>query len=89
MDANREAEHGIVTQGREKLSISGVLGVISFDDETIMLETVAGRMTVKGEKLHIVSFITETGDLSAQGRIHAIAYVAEAGRGSVLSRLFR
>lgn len=89
MDGNSEIQHGIVTQGREKLNISGVQGVLSFDDETIMLETSAGRMTVKGEKLHIVSFITETGEFTAEGRLHALAYLAPAGHSGIISKLFR
>lgn len=89
MESSREAEHGIVTQGREKLSISGVLGVLSFDEDEIALETSAGRMAVKGEKLHIISFITETGELTAEGRLHAVAYLAPAGKSGMLSRLFR
>lgn len=89
MENGVEMSHGIVAEGREKLHISGVREVLSFDDETIRLETVAGRMTVKGENLHIVSFHTETGDLSAEGRLHALAYLADAKSGGLLSRLFR
>lgn len=89
MENKNEMNHGIVTQGREKLHISGVAAVLSFDDETIRLDTSAGQMTVKGENLHIVSFITETGDLTAEGRLHALAYTADSGHGGFISRLFR
>lgn len=89
MENKNEINHGIVTEGREKLHISGVTAVLSFDDETIRLDTSAGQMTVKGENLHIVSFITETGDLTADGRLHALAYTSDTGRSGIISRLFR
>ncbi len=81
--------HAVMTQGREKLNISGVKDVLSFDEETFLLDTVAGRMTVKGENLHILSFHTESGDLSAEGRIHAIAYLSDNKSGGMISKLFR
>ncbi len=73
-----------------KLNISGVKDVTSFDDETVLLDTVLGKMTVKGEGLRIESFNTETGDLSAVGKIHAVVYMSDAKvSGGFLSRIFR
>ncbi|MBE6727124.1 MAG: sporulation protein YabP [Ruminococcaceae bacterium] len=89
MDIGIDMNHAIITEGREKLSISGVRDVLAFDEETIQLDTVCGRMTVKGENLHIVSFHTESGDLSAEGRLHAVAYLSDNSRGGMFSKLFR
>lgn len=80
----------VIIEGRKRLAVSGVKEVCSFDDETITLQTVLGRMTVKGEGLHIESFNTETGDLAAEGSIHAAVYMADGRNGGgVLSKLFR
>ncbi len=88
-----EAENisqNVIIEGRKKLHISGVKEVCSFDDETLVLSTVLGKMTVKGEALHIESFNAETGDLSAAGRIHAAVYMADGkSGGGVLRGLFR
>lgn len=89
MEKGIEMNHAVITQGREKLNISGVKDVLSFDEETFLLDTVAGRMTVKGENLHILSFHTESGDLSAEGRIHAFAYLSDNKSGGMISKLFR
>ena len=41
----------IVLENREKLNITGVLDVLSFDDQIVILETELGLLTVKGENL--------------------------------------
>ena len=40
----------VILENRSKLSISGVLDVLSFDDQIVILETELGLLTVKGEK---------------------------------------
>lgn len=63
------SNHNIIIEDRKKLTLSGVKDVISFDDETLLLETALGRLTVKGAGLHIVNFDTASGDLFAEGKI--------------------
>ena len=90
MEENIGVYQNVIIEGRKKLNISGVKNVTSFDDETVLLETYLGNMTVKGEGLHIESFNTETGDLSAVGKIHAVVYMSDAKvSGGFLSRIFR
>lgn len=84
-----EMNHSIIAEGRKKLNVSGVRDVLSFDEETIQLDTVQGRLTIKGEGLHIQSFHTESGDLTAEGRLHAMVYISDERQGGFLSRLFR
>lgn len=40
----------VILENREKLTISGVLDVLSFDDQIVIVETELGLLTVKGEK---------------------------------------
>ncbi len=83
-------DHNVIIDSRKKLSISGVKDVVSFDDETAILVTVMGKMTVKGENLKMISFDNESGSIAAEGRIHAVVYMSDAERsGGFLSRLFR
>ena len=50
----------IVLENRKKLNISGVLDVLSFDDQIVILETELGLLTVKGEDLHINKLSIDT-----------------------------
>ena len=83
------SNHNIIIEDRKKLTLSGVKDVISFDDETLLLETALGRLTVKGAGLHIVNFDTASGDLFAEGKIYAAVYTSEEQSGGFFSRVFR
>lgn len=89
MDEKEQLNHSVVCENRKNLHLSGIKDVVSFDEETLLLETVMGRMTVKGENLHIQNFINETGDLTAEGKIHAIVYLSDAKSGGFFSKLLR
>lgn len=43
----------ILMENRERMSISGVLDVESFDEESVVVETEMGTLVIKGEDLHI------------------------------------
>ena len=89
MDEVIRSNHNIIIEDRKKLTLSGVKDVISFDDETLLLETVIGRLTVKGAGLHIVNFDTASGDLFAEGKIYAAVYTSDEKNGGFFSRVFR
>ncbi len=90
MEENVSTVQNVIIENRKRLNISGVKDVSSFDDETVLLDTALGKMTVKGEGLHIESFNTTTGDLTATGKVHAVVYMSDAKTsGGFLSRLLR
>ncbi len=88
-DRNREIPHNIILEGREKLSISGVLDVQSFDEEQVLLETVCGMVLVRGQGLHVERLQLEAGELIVEGEIGLIEYDDSVQpRGSWFKRLF-
>lgn len=90
MDEKGFNNQSVIIEDRKKLTLSGVKDVLSFDEETILLDTAFGRATVKGEGLHIIGFNTDSGDLEATGKIHAFVYMSDARTsGGLWSRLFR
>ena len=89
MDEVIRSNQNIIIEDRKKLTLSGVKDVISFDDETLLLETVLGRLTVTGAGLHIVNFDTASGDLFAEGKIYAAVYTSDEKNGGFFSRVFR
>ena len=82
-------DQSIIIENRARITVSGVTDVLSFDDETVSLETALGRITVKGEGLRISGFNTETGDLTATGKIHAAVYTGDAKSGGFISRMLK
>ena len=90
MEQSKFQDHNIIIENRAKLNVSGVCDVVSFDEETILLKTVMGKITVKGENLRITSFDNEIGDLIAEGKIHAVVYMSDDKESvGFFSKLFR
>ena len=69
---NTNVIQNIVLENREKLSISGVLDVLSFDDQIIILETELGLLHVKGENLRINKLSIDTSDVIVEGDVSSL-----------------
>ncbi len=85
--------HNIAVMNRKNGSITGVKDVISFDLNSILLETQCGMVTVKGHDLHVSRLSVEKGEIDIDGTIDGITYsdvntYAKKSR-SVLARLFK
>ena len=90
MQENNNISSGsIIIENRKIINLSGVSECLGFDDETILLDTKLGKLTIKGSGLHIQSFNTTTGELTAEGRIHAVAYTVNDTKQSFLGKIFR
>ena len=82
----------LILENRGKLSISGVLDVLSFDDQVVMVETELGLLTVKGENLRINKLSIDTSEVIVEGDISYLAYSekeAEKGKNSIISKIFK
>ena len=90
MEENINTVQNVIIENRKRFNISGVKDVFSFDEETILLDTILGKMTIKGDSLHIEGYNTQTGDLTANGKIHAVVYMSDVkNSGGFFSRIFR
>lgn len=64
----------IILENREKLNITGILDVFSFDDQIIIIETELGLLTIKGENLKINKLSLDTSDFTVDGNISSLTY---------------
>ena len=82
----------IILENREKLTLSGVLDVLSFDDQVVILETELGLLTVKGQNLKITKLSLDTADVIIEGDIINLAYseknIDKKGS-SLISKIFK
>lgn len=75
---------------REFLSLSGVSKVQSFDPKEILLETIQGGLSIKGEKLGIKHLDLKEGEVVVEGQIDSLVYPRNSGtRQNILGRIFR
>ena len=88
-ERSREMPHSVILEGREKLTISGVTDVHSFDEEQVLLETVRGMLVVRGQGLHVERLQLEAGELIIQGEIGLLEYDDSVQpRDSLFRRIF-
>ncbi len=90
---NRTKNHSMILENREKLNISGVEHVNSFNSEIVVLETVAGVLTIKGEELDINKLNVDDGNVSVSGTIYTLNYSDRESFGAkgagFLGRMFK
>ena len=66
--------HKLVINNRKTSAVTGVLDVLSFDLNEILLETEQGMLMVKGKDLHVNRLSVEKGEVDLAGHIDSIAY---------------
>lgn len=83
----------LILENRGKLSISGVLDVLSFDDQVVILETELGLLTVKGENIRINKLSIDTSEVIVEGDISSLSYSEKGNdktpKGSLISKIFK
>ncbi len=89
MEENTRKSQNIIVEDRKKFTLTGVKDVLSFDEETVMLETDMGRLAVKGENLKLGQFDNLKGDISGTGKIHALIYTAKEKDSGFFARIFK
>ena len=85
--------HKVNLYNREKGTLTGILDVISFDENTIVLDTDMGLLTIKGKDLHVSRLTLEKGEIDIEGRTDSLVYSSnesyrKSGQ-SLLPRLFK
>lgn len=90
---NKDKSHNITIENRERINISGVNNVVSFDDETIILESDLGLLTIRGQELHINKLNLEEGHVAIDGELINLNYSDKNGligkSGGFISRMFK
>lgn len=81
----------IILENREKLSISGVIDVESFNDECVVVDTDLGLLVIRGVDLHINKLNLDSSELNIEGDIISLEYSDReiSRKGGFLSRMFR
>ena len=75
MEENPGMAHKIVLNNRNQ----GNLTVIAFDENTIVLDTDMGLLTIKGKDLHVNRLSLEKGEIDIEGRTDSLVYSAGGG----------
>lgn len=93
MEDRSNKKHSLSLVEREKMTLSGIKEVFSFDEQLIELETSKGYLDIRGENLHIIKMNIDEGELAIEGVVSAMSYHDSIGtgkkKGSIMSKLFK
>ena len=87
MADGQQMAHSLSLRERTALSVTGVLEVISFEENCVVLKTALGILAVQGQQLQLKTL--EQGNVSVEGQISALQYAQESSHAGWLARLFR
>ena len=79
--------HKLQLNERESLTMTGVAEVVSFDENTVVLQTSLGLLVIQGQQLQLKNLTLEGGQVAVEGSIRALSY--EEPRQTGWRRLFR
>ncbi|MDR1689535.1 MAG: sporulation protein YabP [Clostridiales bacterium] len=87
------SKHTVTMDKKERAAITGVLDVLSFDEDTVIADTEMGIIILKGNALHVNRLNLDNGDLGIDGDIISLTYEDSnqfsKGKSSFLGKLFR
>ncbi len=88
----QEYNSNLTLENRKRMTLTGVVEVISFDDEKILLNTQIGSLTIKGIELKMNKLDVQNGDVVIVGEIYYMVYSnkeVKKEKDSILARLFK
>ena len=89
---DEKSVQSLMLENKELLNVTGVDGVDNFNDETVVLITTKGKLTIKGQKLNISKLNVDEGKLVVKGVINSLIYSDYEGqkeKTSLVKKLFK
>lgn len=87
-----DKKSNLLLENRKKLTINGVIEVINFNENQILLNTDVGTMIIKGQELKMNKLDVQNGDVIITGKLDSFVYTSSKSKvkkDSIVSRLFR
>ena len=74
MSEEQKMPHTLALSERKKLTMTGALEVVSFDETYVVLKTSLGTLTVQGAGLQLKQLTPEGGNVAVEGEVSALSY---------------
>lgn len=79
-------EHTVSVVGRERITVTGVSEVLSFDESSVVMDTSAGSLTLDGDELNITKLDLENATVLLRGRLLGMYYIEPRGKRKLFGR---
>lgn len=86
---SENAMHDMIIENRSKVTMTGIIDVESFDEETITAQSECGGITICGHELKISRLSVESGDMTVEGTVDSVVYSAGKTKGGFWGRVFK
>ena len=83
-----ELPHKLTLDNRDRMTVSGVTKVESFDEELAVIHTVKGNLVIRGQGLHLQQLSLESGQVRVDGMVQSMIYEEPSVSGGCFARLF-
>lgn len=80
--------HKLQLSERQKLTMTGVTEVVSFDENAVVLQTPLGTLLIQGQGLQLKTLSLEGGQVAVDGTVTSLTY-EEPRQDGLFRRLFR
>lgn len=83
--------HNLMIDNRQRVTISDVDDVASFNEQSIVISSRSGAIVIKGENLHVLKLDLDEGRIIIEGTINSATYSEKKDKRdkSVWSKLFK
>ena len=90
-DKKNMTPHNLIMENREKITLTGVIDIHSFDDELVLVETAMGILTLKGNDLKMNKLNLDNNELVVEGKISALVYSEGdlSKKGGMFGKIFK
>lgn len=82
-------KHSIVIDNRQKISVTDVKSVDTFDGDEICADLSEGGLVIKGKNLHIQMLDLDVGTAEITGEISMLSYVQKKSEKSLVKKLLK
>lgn len=79
----------VFVEDRKKVTITGVIEVVSFDEEKVLLSTILDKLEIVGNNLKICNLDIKNGEVSISGTIHECKYLGDRKSKNANNKLFK
>ena len=86
---NQVLDQTITVTGRRFVTIDKVLHILSFDEQTLVIDTDGGRIILEGEELKVTSLDKDNARISVTGKICGVFYSDEHISKRGIGKLFK
>ena len=90
-EENRKSKipHHVVVENRNLLTLTGIIRMGSFDEQSVVAYSDYGELHIRGEKLHISKLSLESNEVAIDGEIEALIYTRTSSNSNFFSKIFR